>query len=826
MVFGKAAMCCKSFKALVKRDLFSLAVNPAARVSGVFFTLFCFVNFFIFQGFFLSSAGSTDMRSFFAPMPLLSIVCIPSVTMGLWTSYDRYTVLPVSIFVRVLSKWFSALIFLSFFLLVSVAVPLAASFFGRVEYSVVLTGFLGIVFSFAALSALGLFVSLLFRSKALAFFVSALLCGLVSLIHLGASFSSRAGVQAFLRFISFSRHFDAAGKGIIDSRDLLFFAGLTLLFLSLGAFSVEYGRYSAASESPHKKALSIQYAALFLLSLFIVWNGRIFYFRADMTADRRFSLSEAGKAPFVSLESPLRITYYLSPELESAYPAVKEVREFLYNYADLSKDIAVRTVRVKNAQAQKEAQAAGIFPEVLDTSLLFGARYEEGEGRQTLVVYSGILLEYEDKSVPIPFVLTPFNVEFNMADALPLLNGSGELGAPRRRVSLLIANGLSLERDYPYLVPWLEGAGFTVDLILPDMIGEPAGFGSAGGKSDFSNSVLRQNQPLLLIGSSALNEAQCEVLDNFFTSGGSVLCAVSAHEADFTTWTLSIPAYNPFLSLLKKRGISVLPPIAGDANCAQISMLRRASGQPANGMQGYYGDSEVYEKIAYPFFVKIGAASAAKNHPLTASFGGLDLFWPSYMETDKNVLARTSERARLLYPQEGFYNTDPFSLADFIPEEAPPVLSRKDAKTVPEAGFPVLCAADADSYGEGGEASFAGGRMIVIPDQYFLSRMVEYTNAMYNFDLAVNALLWLSGEEDLLSIKNRAFGDYRVKASNSSEFAHKARTTLILLFAWFCTVFAAVILLLRFYRKKRRFKALAEQLPEVNASFDDKKGQK
>ena len=93
-------------------------------------------------------------------------------------------------------------------------------------------------------------------------------------------------------------------------------------------------------------------------------------------------------------------------------------------------------------------------------------------------------------------------------------------------------------------------------------------------------------------------------------------------------------------------------------------------------------------------------------------------------------------------------------------------------------------------------------------------------------DFAVNALLWLSGEEDLLSIKNRAFGDYRVKASNSSEFAHKARTTLILLFAWFCTVFAAVILLLRFYRKKRRFKALAEQLPEDNASFGDKKGQK
>ena len=76
---------------------------------------------------------------------------------------------------------------------------------------------------------------------------------------------------------------------------------------------------------------------------------------------------------------------------------------------------------------------------------------------------------------------------------------------------------------------------------------------------------------------------------------------------------------------------------------------------------------------------------------------------------------------------------------------------------------------------------------------------------MYNFDFAVNALLWLSGEEDLLSIKNRAFSDYRVKASNSGEFIQKARITLALLFVWFCGVFTAAFFLLRFYRKKRRF---------------------
>ncbi|WP_428771576.1 Gldg family protein [Treponema sp. HNW] len=753
----------KRFKALLRRDLFSLVLNPAARLSGIFFTLFCFINFFIFARFFVPLAGSTDMRTFFAPMPFLSIVCIPALTVSLWTSYERSAVLPLCASMRILSKWLSALVFISFFLLVSSAVPLAASFFGRVEYSVVLTGFFGILSVFSALIALGLFVSLVFRSKALSFSLSALLFALFSFVHLGSSFSTSSTVQELLRFLSFSRHFDAAGKGIIDSRGFLFFACFTFLFLSLSAFVVEYGRYSAYSKSPYKKALTVKYAALFIFALLCLWNSRIFYFRIDVTSDKRYSLCDVSKRAFSFLENPLTISYYLSPELESAYPAIGEVKEFLYNYADLSKTVAVRTVRVKSEEDKKEAQNAGIFPEVLDKELLFGTRYEEGEGREALVVYSGIVLEYEDKSVPIPFVLTPFNVEFNIADALPLLTASEKLERPRRSVQLIAANYTSLDGEYPYLVPWLEGAGFSVNVI--PMIERDELFS-------------RMDMPLIIIGSSLLDEAQCEIIDDFSASGGSILCAVSAHEADLERWKLSPLGSDPFLRLLKKRGISILPPIVADERCARIRLLRQQSG----GMQS--GDVEAYEEIAYPCFVKIGAEYALKTHPVTASFGGLDLFWPSYMETEHRVLAHTSDRSYVQYPE---YRTDPLSAADFIPEK--------------RQSFPAVCAVEPEDY----DFSFAGGRMIVVPDEYFLSRMVEYTNAMYNFDFAVNALLWLAGEEDLLSIKNRAFSDYRVKASNSGEFARKARTTLILLFAWFCAVFAAAFIVLCFYRKKCRF---------------------
>ncbi|MGI5172067.1 Gldg family protein [Treponema sp. OMZ 840] len=784
----------KAFGALLRRDLFSLSLNPAARASGIFFTLFCFINFFILRRFFVPLAGSTDMRSFFAPMPLISILCIPAVTMSLWTAYDFYTVLPVSSFMRTLSKWLSALIFLSFFLLVSAAAPFAASFFGTVEYSVVCTGYIGILCAFSAMIAIAQALSLVCRSKPLAFLLSALVFSFTALIHRGAALSSHSGVQALMRFLSFSRHFDAAGKGIIDSRDILFYLCVTLLFLSISAFIVEYGRYSASSKNPHKKALFSKYTALFLLYALVLWNSRIFYGRTDLTRGRSYSLSEASREAVSILHNRLTISYYVSSELAYRYPAIDDVKEFLYNYADISKDIAVRIVRVKTDTEKKAAQDSGVFPQILENAALSGGGDTAfGGNKEALSVYSGIVLEYKAKKSVIPFVLTPFDAEFAIADMLPLITqDSSPAGShARRSVGVLIANGLSLEADYPYLTQWLEAAGFAVRILEPAMLESLSDFsgfgGEAEGQTDTSR-LLPHKEPLLIVGSSALNEAQCESLDAFLASGGSLLCAVSAHEADLHTWELKPLAQNPFLSLLEKYGISVQNPIVADASCASIRMLRQQSG---GGTQS--GIAEAYEEIDYPFFVQIRTDNAEKTDPLCTAFGGLDLFWPSYIRTDTTdttVLAHTSVLSRLQEPldnAEKAYNTNPFFAADFMPKEE-------------HRGFPVVCAADT-AYKDG----FSGARIIAVADQYFLSRMVEYTGAFYNFDFAVNALLRLSGEQGLLSIKNRAFTDYRVKAPNSAEFAQKARITLICLFLWCCAAFGVFFILVRFYRKKHAY---------------------
>jgi len=782
----------KTFFRLLQRDLFSLALNPALYMSGIFFVLFCFVNFFILQRFFIPALASTDVRSFFSPMPFLSILCIPALTIGSWSDCDFSDVLPVSFFERVFSKWLSALAFFSLFLLVSAAIPFAASFFGTVEPMRVLTGFWGICCVFSALIALGQFVSLTLRSKVSAFFVSALLFSLSAFIHLiPAAFGSNEILFALCRFLSFSHHFDAAGKGIADSRDFLFYLCLTGVFLSASSFTFEKRMYAPRCKNVYKKALTAKYKAVFLFFLLCLWNSRVFYVRADLTPKRVYSLSEESKQALSALQNRLTISYYLSSELESLYPQVRDVKEFLYNYADVSSRIAVRIVRVKTDEEKRAALDAGVFPHILQSgaSNSYGgmntpAASLPAEYSTEHSVYAGIVLEYEEKRAVIPSVFTAFDAEFNIADKIPVLTGSAP--EKRRPVTVLTANGLRTEEDYPYLIPWLENAGFSVNIIDPSVLEQ----------SDAAVSVLPPTVPLLLIGSSRLDKRHCEILDVFLDSGGSMLCAVNAHEADLNTWKLSKLSENPFLFMLEKYGIFIQPPIVADRNCARIKMLRQTGTATGHG-----APLDAYEEIDYPFFVRIFETSN-KIHPLSKAFYGLDLFWPSHMETlplqaqDMSILARTSAASRLQLPltqSENAYDTDPFTASDFMPKENSETNSGRLSR-IP--GFEAVAV---------WQNQF-GAAIVAVPDQYFVSRMVEYTGALYNFDFTVNALLWLSGEKALLSIKNRAVTDYRAAVSDTAHFARTLRTTLVFLCLWFFAAFGTLFICVRLYRRALRYR--------------------
>ena len=147
-------------------------------------------------------------------------------------------------------------------------------------------------------------------------------------------------------------------------------------------------------------------ALVFLLS-------SLWYFRWDITQDKRFSLSSMSQQLLASVSEPLRITYYVSPELEELYPHARDVKDFLRLYG------------LTNSQVQ--VQVRDPVKEGLENSLLQQGVYAQqiqatkGNSTQLVTVYSAVVLEYLNQLAVIPFVQTAESLEYEMATRLLLL---------------------------------------------------------------------------------------------------------------------------------------------------------------------------------------------------------------------------------------------------------------------------------------------------------------------------------------------------------------------------------------------------------------------
>lgn len=134
----------------------------------------------------------------------------------------------------VLGKFFGIFLLLCILLLLSLPLPLSLAPLGAFDWGQVAGQYLGALLIGAAGIAAGVFVSSFFSSQAAAFVLSALLLLVFTLGGPAAvTIQLPDWLAGALSYISFSTHFDSFKKGIIDSRDILYFLAAVALFLFL-----------------------------------------------------------------------------------------------------------------------------------------------------------------------------------------------------------------------------------------------------------------------------------------------------------------------------------------------------------------------------------------------------------------------------------------------------------------------------------------------------------------------------------------------------------------------------------------------------------------
>jgi len=214
-------------------------------IAYIFITLFLAVSGWLFMsGFFL--VGQASLRPFFSLLPWLFLVFVPAVTMRLWAEEKKLGTIellmtfPVRDVEVVLGKFVAALAFLAVALALSFPLALTAAYAGDPDWGPIFGGYLGSLLLGGAYLAIGVFASSLTENQIVAFLIAVVTC--FGMYVTGEEFVLYRVPQAlvgFLSYLSLGTHFESIGRGVLDTRDLIYYLSVIGFFLFLNVRSVE-----------------------------------------------------------------------------------------------------------------------------------------------------------------------------------------------------------------------------------------------------------------------------------------------------------------------------------------------------------------------------------------------------------------------------------------------------------------------------------------------------------------------------------------------------------------------------------------------------------
>ncbi len=568
------------------------------------------------------------------------------------------------------------------------------------EAAALVTGFTGLFLYFAAATALCVFFFSLLRHKGASFAASALVLALFSFAHSIAQYAGLPRfVSSFLMALSFSWHEDAASKGILDSRDFVFYLSAFFFFVAASAAAIQRQRGNVRLNFRRQVALTV--ATLILLVL----DSNALYFRLDLTKQKRFSVSPFSRTLLTETDSPLSITYYRTGALRRLYSQVRDIEDFLRIYADSGRKTDYEIVDPADKEIEGRLETYGILPQEIELAGTAGA--------SRLPVFSAITLSYKGRTEVIPFILGTDTLEYDLS-----MRVQGLVRGTERKVHVVIGNGLSLDEDYSYLVPWLTLQGFSPAEEDPSFL--------TAGKLNPAD----RDESLLLVGTSDLSFREADAVISYIDGGGRAVIATTPYTVNTGgDWTVSLSP-DPLTQLLMKYGICFKEGMTASTSCFTL------------GLQGQSSPSLV-QNLPYPLWPIVPPQGDAGK--------GLVLFWPCALDLDGDVaesggfslegLLKTEAGSWQYGAAGGDFVTNPFAVSTGpLPGE--------------EKGSFFLAASASR---EGKPALY------VIGDQYALSsRMMAFSAAstgamdMRTLEFVSDSLLRLGGQGELLKLKKPA----------------------------------------------------------------------
>ncbi len=510
----------------------------------ILLVIFLGINFyFYFQEAYI--LGEASLRPMLSLLPWLLLFFVPAVCMRSFAEERNTGTLevvlsqPVEVAEFLLGKFLGVLLFMGAGMAGTLAVPAGLSLGADLQGGVVFAQYVGAGFLISALVAVGIWASSLTRNQVTAFILGVAISFLLYLIGLPTVTLSLPGPVAMLATrLGILGHVSNVARGVIDLRDVLYFAAVTAAFLSLTYFSLMRERLSRKRVAYRR--LRTGAICMVGIAIFAALAGSQLRGRLDLTPGKVYTLSAPSRELLRGLDDLVTLKLFRSSELPPQLTPVSRDVDDLLQDLDAAGGANINLVRIDPAddpEEESEANRLGVNPVRFQ---VFGE-----DAMSVRDGYFGLAVQYAGENEVIPIIRSTADLEYRLAAMIrgltsperpnvAVLQGHGELNLYSE---MQLANGrLALEYD----VATFEFDSTTT--AVPDSV-----------------DVL-----MIVGGDTPLQPAEGEMISRFVDEGGSLLLLKSGVVANWQSGYAG-PLFDPALdSLLEARGLGIVPSVAYD----------------------------------------------------------------------------------------------------------------------------------------------------------------------------------------------------------------------------------------------------------------------
>jgi ABC-2 type transport system permease protein len=643
--------------------------------------------------------GVASLRPIFDLLPILFAVFVPAATMRSLAEERRGRTLdwlmaqPLNELQVVLGKFVGDWIFVLIVLAGTLPTALGVLVASEADPGIVVAQYVGAALLAAQLVAVGLWASSVTRNQITAFIIAAALSFALFLMgHPVVQIGLPPLLSGLVARLSVLSHFQNVARGVVDLRDVLYFASTAGLFLVLAVAAVSRERLSRAGGDYRRLRLGALVTAALVVALNLL--GSHVRGRLDLTRGDLYTLAGGTRSLLGGLDDLVQVKLFASSQLPPEVQLqLRDVRDLLSDMARASEGSLVVTEENPDddEDVAEEAGSYGISP--IEFNVLRNDEFQVRRG------YYGLAVIYADEHEVMPVIQSTADLEFRLASTI-----AGMTSTEKRGVAFVSDFGAM----GPYAIPGLS-----------ESLSDRYQLRSVSVAGDSAPPIPRDSTDVLVIAApqQPMDTAAVRRVRDFVDAGGSALVLLEPVQINGQSLS-AMPMRSGLEDFLGEHGIGVSGDVVFDlASSQNVSLGRRG----------------LFNVVApYPLWPIV---APSRTHPITQGLNALTLAWAGPLEVRDTAhvtpILRTTESAGVR-PAGGSIAAD------------------QDWGREAEADLGVRTVAVAVDPGEDATT----GRLVVVDDGTFLQGQFAQSDPQ-NVVFVANAIDWLAQDEALIRIRSK-----------------------------------------------------------------------